>query len=683
MALAAERPTEAAAPPAAAGAVARPIIFRERFQILPGSPIPDLDTPSAMAYVAEDRRDGKRMLYALIANPALPTRMTIISGLKATPIKGLLTLLEAGGIDWPLTDGRTMAVVYERPQGGRVTDALALRTGRITEQEISRRVAIPLINTLQRMQLREFTHRAIRPDNIFYVDKARQELVFGDCVTTPPGYDQNVVFETIERGMAQPDGRGVGTLAEDIYALGVTMLFLYLGSNPVANLSDEEIIRSKIEKGTFHTLAARESIPAILLEPLRGMMADDLGERWGLPELENWISGRRHMPPPRKTTAKSDAGFEFAGGVYFSPRMLAIAMSRNVREAAATIKQPDGRLDIWMRRATGSQPRGDTLVAVIREAVQGSGDDAVSDDLLVARIAILLDPTCPIRYKNLSFMPDGFGPVVGAELAVTDHGHVSAEALTRELPTFWLNYQNEQTTAGTIAIRTLSQVRGFLLNREIGYGIERVLYELSRGAACQSPVIARDNVIEIGDLLPALDGAAKRVDPKTRPIDRHIAAFIGARFSQDVSSTLQALAMSDHRSVAAATLSLLSLLQGRLQAGPLFGLAGWIGAHLAPAIAAYHSRSTRRELEREIPRLVRQGILGEIYDLVESRDKRKYDADGYRSAIAEYGAAKAELQSIQNTAGSASRRAEEMGQQTAAMTAITVMLIVVAIFLFS
>ena len=684
MALAAERPqTEAAASPAAAGAAARPIIFRERFQILPGNPLPDLDTPSSRAYLAEDRRDGKRALYALIASPTLPTRINVIGGLRATSIKGLLPLIEGGTIDWPMADRRTVAVVYDRPLGGRVVEALAMRSGRITEQDIARRVAVPLIHTLERMQMREFTHRAIRPDNIFYVDKLRQELVLGDCVTTPPGYDQHIVFETIERGMAQREGRGTGTLTEDIYALGVTMLFLYLGNDPVLKMGDDEIIRSKIEKGTFHTLVGRESIPPVLLEPLRGMMADDLGERWGLTELENWVSGRRHTPPPRKSAAKTDAGFEFAGGVFFSPRMLASAMCRNVREAAQALKQSDGRFEIWMRRATGSQQRGDTLVAVVREALQTTGDEPVSDDLLVARVAILLDPTCPIRYKNLSFMPDGFGPVVCAELAQTGLGEISAEALTRELPTFWLNYQTEQTTAGTIATRQLAQVRNFLLNNDIGYGIERVLYEMNRGAPCQSTTVSRDNVIEIFELLPALDAAAKRVDPKTRPIDRHVAAFIGARYNQDVSSTMQALAMPDHRSVAAATLSLFSLLQGRLQAGPLFGLAGWIGAHLGPAIAAYHSRSTRREIERELPRLIRQGIFEEMYDFVESKDKRKYDADGYRSAIAEYAAARAEIQGLQGKVGAAARRAEEAGQQTAAMAAITVMLIVVAIFMFA
>ncbi len=40
----------------------------------------------------------------------------------------------------------------------------------------------------------------------------------------------------------------------------------------------------------------------------------------------------------------------------------------------------------------------------------------------------------------------------------------------------------------------------------------------------------------------ALDGAANRVDTKNKPMDRHIAAFIAARFEEDIHPHLKAVA---------------------------------------------------------------------------------------------------------------------------------------------
>ena len=48
------------------------------------------------------------------------------------------------------------------------------------------------------------THRAIRPDNLFFLDEAREILVMGDCVTAPAGFHQPPLLEPIERTMASP-----------------------------------------------------------------------------------------------------------------------------------------------------------------------------------------------------------------------------------------------------------------------------------------------------------------------------------------------------------------------------------------------------------------------------------------------------------------------------------------------
>ena len=94
------------------------------------------------------------------------------------------------------------------------------------------------------------------------------------------------------------------------------------------------------------------------------------------------------------------------------------------------------------------------------------------------------------------------------------------------------------------------------------------------------------------------------------------AAFIAARSDQDVGSYLAALGEPDIKASTIGMLSLVALLQWRLETGALFGLTRWVGGQLGPAISSYHSRSTRRDLERELPRLIRQGDLPELYNFI-------------------------------------------------------------------
>ena len=174
---------------------------------------------------------------------------------------------------------------------------------------------------------------------------------------------------------------------------------------------------------------------------------------------------------------------------------------------------------------------------------------------------------------------------------------------------------------------------------------------------------------------------AGRVSEKTPPIDRHIAAFIAARSDQDVGSYLKALGESDLKTSTIGMLSLVALLQWRLESGALFGLTRWVGGQLGPAISSYHSRSTRRELEREIPRLIRQGDLPELYDFIDNKEMRQADSDGFDAARGQFMDAEEEIDEIENSDSARAESAELIGQQTAAMTSVVIAMVVVSVLI--
>jgi len=255
--------------------------------------------------------------------------------------------------------------------------------------------------------------------------------------------------------------------------------------------------------------------------------------------------------------------------------------------------------------------------------------------------------------------------------------------VARGLPGICLSAQPDARLDQRDIAKTFVQLRGFLQINEPGYGIERCLYELNPSLPCQSPLVTGDHVVAIEDLLPCLDRKATGGETDARPMDRHIAAFIAARFDEDTEPHLRALAAAEEGMSLIGMLSLLAFLQWRLRLGAFYGLSSWVGGLLGPAINLYHSRTVRDEVERAIPRLVRQGSLPEIFDLIDDTEALTRDAEGHAAARAAFIAAEAEIKRLADTGAARAAAAERTGQGAAAVMSVVISLAVVAVVFVS
>ncbi|MCW8861158.1 MAG: protein kinase family protein, partial [Rhodospirillales bacterium] len=165
---------------------------------------------------------------------------------------------------------------------------------------------------------------------------------------------------------------------------------------------------------------------------------------------------------------------------------------------------------------------------------------------------------------------------------------------------------------------------------------------------------------------------------------RHIAAFIAVHFTQNVENHLTAFASKDPEVSALGMLSLLAIMQWRLAPNStLLALSSWLGGLMGPALVIYHSHTTRRQIEREIPKLVRKGSLPEIFNLLDNAQKREEDLTAFREAQKEYAETEGEIDRLK-TAGADSEENVRIGNQTAAVISIILMMIVLTLlFLFS
>jgi hypothetical protein len=336
----------------------------------------------------------------------------------------------------------------------------------------------------------------------------------------------------------------------------------------------------------------------------------------------------------------------------------------------------DKKLINWLRKDIKVKNQADSLAATIKQDVGYK-----TDDYVIAKACMILFPRAPISYKGFSFMPDGFGAALAFDFLHRGITERPLEIINLGLPQVWYSLQQNIFASDTDQQEEFTNLSGYLTLKDPGFGFERCLYEFNLSLPCQSDIVATSYVYKIKDLLPALDEASSQVLNNINPIDRHIAAFIAVHFDRDIQAHMRALADPSEETSTMGMLSLLAYIQWKLQVSALYGLSSWIGGLLGPAINTYHSRSKRREIEKKIPSLVRNGSLPELFDLIENSSDRKSDAKGFEEATMEYAQAESEIQEIIDTKEDRRLTADKNGRQTAAVVSVVIAMIVSSILL--
>src|SRR5581483_10874509 len=168
-------------------------------------------------------------------------------------------------ISW--ADGmRYAAFAYHRPASPRYMRTLDEVHPPMSEDAFNRQFLNPLVGLLADFMRTGIVHGSIRPTNLFWRFGSSAPPQLGECLSAPGGLSQPVLFETIERGMTMPIGRGAGTHADDCYAFGVMAAIFMLGSNPLKGMDDRAIIQTKMEQGTFNALIGHHRLPAHHIE---------------------------------------------------------------------------------------------------------------------------------------------------------------------------------------------------------------------------------------------------------------------------------------------------------------------------------------------------------------------------------------------------------------------------------
>jgi hypothetical protein len=575
-------------------------------------------------FAAVDKRDGSRALIAVQADALRPPRAALLSRALAPVPHCMMPLDQGAGRDPAGLPAWFMICVA--PPGPSLEEAPA----RWSEAEVVRDLLLPAAAALEALAEQNLTHRAIRPD-----------------------------------AMCLPAGRGDGGIADDVYALGVLMLWCVLGGQ-VTWPDGPELLTRKLAVGSFEALAGGRPLSPSLADLLRVMLAEDPEHRPSPSLLQDPTQARARrvaQRPPQRAQRALDVG----GIAAWSARELALAIARLPEAGEAVVKS--GAADRWLRRILGDSQTAVALdEAVFRRGAEPEDENARSHAMLVMRAVAVLDPLAPLVWRGQALFPDGVAGLAAACLA-PDMAPLAAaveELVCHDVVTQWASPQPRRRAELLGLVQQAKDWRRVVTMRGPMGGLRRLAYTLNPLLACASPLLEGRVAIKLPALLPALEAASARAPRQRPPIDAHVVAFVAAHADNALLTQLGGIDGFTTDKERLAVLGLFARLQQLHHPAPLPGLAGWLLESGLVALGGWRNLRTRKALGDALAAAAQAGQIPPMLQLLRNDGARESDTHGGDRAAARVATIVAQLAALRASGPARAAEARRTGLDVAA-----------------
>ena len=645
---------------------ANKFLVKERFEIDYSQPLPWLDCNGAKAYRVIDRIDTKRGLFALLCSNKTCPRSTILPYIKSLECRSLMKLVEFGIVTWLPEKSRNLALIYKIPygkvfEGGKTT--LDIRNS-----EKFKSTLISLLSAIEALKNYNITHRAIRADNLYYANADKTEIMIGDCCASFPGFHQPSAYETIENMLSIPEGRGNGNEKNDIYAIGAVMMALYLGHELGSDLSTPELLRIKLKKGSYQALLADDHIPNQISPILRNLLNDNTENRLNYLQAYNLLDGKSGSYNSSSLGDRPKRTISFNGEKFYNARDFAIAISTTPEDAYELVKS--GKLLDWIKNGLENEK----LAGKIEKLLAAFPEGTTSLDIIISKICILLAPDLPVKLNNLCLFPDGTPKAIFYALRNNTETKIFHELFSGELIKLWYQEQEHMRSPANAA-----EFRIYINRQDIGYGLERIMYDFDDDIPCVSPLLGDEFVNSPTRILRALDNTYARQIVKSMPYDRNIIAYLRCKMGKKIDGILTDLATNKDYLQASAILRLYTSMQNKFGPAQLPHLSQWLASSSVAIIKSFHNLKYQKFLERELLKINKNGKLHELCDILEDEEARNKDKANYTKAVSDINFLLAEKNKLINNSSKLDDDASTLAIRFTSLLAVMVML---ASFLF-
>ena len=641
-------------------------------------PIPYLDKGSVKAFQAVGSSKIAPNLFALICEKSLtPRKMASIKYTKVTN-SNLPKLVASGKVLWPPAKEERYCFIYENILGSpilKLTDknpALGWRSELVIEN-----IVCPIINILSDMRDKGLVHGEIWPGNIFDGGaKPGEKVKLGECLSTPASSQLPALYEPIERALADPLGKGVGGFEDELYSFGISLAVMLRTIDPLNGLSDEQIIERKIETSSYSALIGKDRLSGSVLELLRGLLYDDAAQRWTLDDVQAWMDGRRLSPKQAAKRIKATRPITLGDKKYLLPELLAKDMYLKVDAVMKLVESGD--LDLWIDRAIEDKIIKTRMEQTAQEIASYEKGLGYAERLSVA-IATTFYTECPVRYKGLNFIPDGFGKLLSWAYITQKDLQPYIDVLRHSFVMSAIRHRKRADE--TMMIAKFDSCQSFIMQSNIGTGIERCLYFLNPECPCLSSILKKYYVQTPEEMMDALEGVCSSSKPDIL-FDRHVVAFLSVKDRKNIDPYMADLSSTESYRRILGQLRTLATIQTRSRLGKFPAIAAWVEKNLMPVCERFRDAKKRDSLEVQVKKLVRDGDLAKIAFLFDNPKLYESDADNFHQAMTEYQQLNAEKEMIEEKLSQKKNYERQTGSQISSMISVVLSLVVILIITY-
>jgi len=609
--------------------------FNDDIDILPNQRLPQYDKGPVKAYAARGRGKVAGSLFVLICEDHLVPRSSVTPKYVSVINPNLVALVASGSVFWPAAKKEKYCFIYQNILGDPIMKDDTHGGLGWNHDLVMSAVVKPMIGVLMDMRDKDIVHGEIHPANMFNGGaKNIDKVILGECLANPVSSQLPALYEPVERAMAHPTAKGLGTHEDDLYSFGVSLAVILRTNDPLEGMSEEQVINKKIEDGSYQALTGKDRFTGAILELLRGLLYDDRGQRWTLDEVQAWMDGRRLSPKQSAKKAKGSRPIIFNEKKYLRPEVLAKDLQKNVTEAVQIIENDE--MDQWLKRAVEDkiiQKRYEQSVELMMNSARG-GDFM---EQMATTVAMALHPDAPIHYKGFSFMPDGMSKALIEAYVLKKDTEIFTDIIEKNFALTWVDMQTNTPVDSSAIISKFDTCRAFLRqSANIGFGFERCLYFLAPECHCLSEIVADYYVRTPEDLMHAYEKIA--TSPK-RPVmffDRHIHAFLSVKDRKNIDPYFPELGSADRYRRVLGELKALATIQKRSRMENFPGIAEWICDNLDCVYERIHDRQTRKEIKKKIDKAKDKGDLSKIAVIFDDPNLYNTDYHEFKKAMREF-----------------------------------------------
>jgi len=407
----------------------------------------------------------------------------------------------------------------------------------------------------------------------------------GKLISEYIGYSQISSFETYERVTCHKAGKSHREYGADYYAMGATLCSVLIGGTIFQAIPSAIVAKIKFENGSFDSFYYLANTKASLNISSRN-------ESLITVIAENWDTAKK-----------------------------AIKLSDMARWLSFTSKFTDIESKLFGMTKPGQL-------------------EVIIPDEKLSRLLYYMDDSGPFRYRKLTFHPDGLGNLLSYLNQNPDEELTSylLKALDYGLIEGWIMSQDDRNM---YKLKRLGwsprKIKFFARKKEIGFGIERVMYETSKFLPCQGEVLKDRYCVGLPSLLTSLNDKRLSYGEESN-VDNHITSYITTYIELEDSVKIKQLKSFPQiaKSAEIKHLAIFTLAQQKSGIKSLPALSQWLREGLNLISKNLNSKNIKSTLAEKLDEAVPSGDLQKLFSIIVNANLIRNDLYGFKEAKTQY-----------------------------------------------